>query len=230
LSRALRGADRAAIAHAQSRALELAIGLTLPATLGLLVLSEPIVRMLFEHGAFTATDTAATARALAWLSLGLPAHVLFKTLAPAFFARGNTTTPLVSVLKGIALATAAAFLFGHLFGTEGIAASITLGAWSSALSLLREGAARFGLSLDASARKRLPRIVLAALAMGALLWLATRSLPLAGLHGLVQAAALLVLIAAGIAAYGLILRLFGVIGWREAANAIKSGPPSSLRD
>ena len=130
------------------------------------VLSEPIVRMLFEHGAFTATDTAATARALAWLSLGLPAHVLFKSLAPAFFARENTITPLVSVLKGIALATAAAFLFGHLFGTEGIAASITLGAWSSALSLLREGAARFGFSLDAAARNRLPRIVLAALSMG----------------------------------------------------------------
>ena len=119
LSRAVHGEDREAIAHAESRAMELAAGLALPATLGLLVLSEPIVRMLFEHGAFTAADTAATARALAWLSLGLPAHVLFKSLAPAFFARENTTTPLVSVLKGILLATAAAFLFGHLFGAGG---------------------------------------------------------------------------------------------------------------
>ena len=88
-----------------------------------------------------------------WLSLGLPAHVLFKALAPAFFARENTTTPLVSVLKGIVLATAAAFLFGHLFGADGIAAAIALGAWSSALSLLREGATRFGFSLDAAARQ-----------------------------------------------------------------------------
>lgn len=230
LSRAVHGEDHDRVAHAESRAMELAAGLALPATLGLLVLSEPIVGMLFEHGAFTATDTAATARALAWLSLGLPAHVLFKSLAPTFFARENTTTPLVSVLKGIFLATASAFLFGHLFGTEGIAAAITLGAWSSALSLLREGATRFGFSLDAAARKRLPRIVLAALAMGALLWLATRSLPLADLHGLVQAASLLVLIATGIAAYGLILRLFGVIGWREAVNAVRSKPPGRLHD
>ena len=57
LSRAVRGEDRAAIAHAESRGLELAVGLALPATLGLMVLSEPIVRLLFEHGAFTADDT-----------------------------------------------------------------------------------------------------------------------------------------------------------------------------
>ena len=43
-----------AVAHAESRGLELAVGLALPATLGLIVLSEPIVRLLFEHGAFTA--------------------------------------------------------------------------------------------------------------------------------------------------------------------------------
>ena len=72
--------------------------------------------------------------------------------------------------------------------------------------------------------------LLAALAMGALLWLATRFMPLAGLHGLAQAAALLVLIAAGIAAYGLILQLFGVIGWREAVNAIRQNRPGGLRD
>jgi putative peptidoglycan lipid II flippase len=230
LSRALHSEDRAAIVQAESRGLELAVGLALPATLGLLVLSEPIVRMLFEHGAFTATDTAATARALVWLSLGLPAHVLFKAFAPAFFAHENTTTPLVAVLKGIVLATAAAFLFGHLFGPEGIAASIALGAWSSALSLLREGTTAFGFSLDAAARKRLPRIVTAALAMGGLLWLATRSLPIANLHGLAQAMALLALIAGGIALYGLILGLFGVTGWREAVNAIRSKQPRGLRD
>ena len=83
LSRALRAEDRAAVAHAESRGLELAVGLALPATLGLMVLSEPIVRLLFEHGAFTADDTKATARALMWLTLALPAHVLVKALSPA---------------------------------------------------------------------------------------------------------------------------------------------------
>ena len=95
MTRALRNGDSAAMAHAKSRGLELAVGLALPATLGLIVLSEPIVRLLFEHGAFTAADTKATARALMWLALGLPAHVLVKALSPAFFAREDTMTPLL---------------------------------------------------------------------------------------------------------------------------------------
>ena len=101
LTRALHGNDKGAIAHAESRALELAAGLALPAMLGLIVLSEPIVRLLFEHGAFTAADTASTAQALIWLALGLPAHVLVKTLSPAFFAREDTWTPLLATAEGI---------------------------------------------------------------------------------------------------------------------------------
>ena len=155
------------------------MGLALPATLGLIVLAEPIVRLLFEHGAFTADDTKATARALMWLTLALPAHVLVKALSPAFFAREDTMTPLVAALKGVVLAIAAAFLLSHWYGADGIAAAIALGAWSMAFSLIRRGAATFGFSIDAEARRRLPRIALAALAMGALLWLATRSLPAA---------------------------------------------------
>ena len=224
LTRAVRGGDRSAVAHAESRGLELAVGLALPATLGLMVLSEPIVRLLFEHGAFTSADTAATARALMWLTLALPAHVLVKALSPAFFAREDTVTPLLAVLKGVVLAIAAAFLLGHWFGADGIAAAIALGAWSIALSLIRRGAESFGFSIDAEAKRRLPRIVVAALAMGALLWCATRFLPAlaSGAHGLVQAVVLLIVISAGIATYAVFLQLFGVAGWRDAVNAVRA--------
>jgi putative peptidoglycan lipid II flippase len=63
--------------------------------------------------------------------------------------------------------------------------------------------------------------------MGAVLWLLTRSLPAlaSGAHGLVQAVLLLGVIAAGIAAYGLFLQLFGVTGWREAVNALRRTGP-----
>lgn len=223
LSRALRTDDRAAVAHAESRGLELAVGLALPATFGLIVLSEPIVRLLFEHGAFTADDAKATARALMWLALALPAHVLVKALSPAFFAREDTMTPLLAALKGIVLAMTAAFLLGRWYGADGIAAAIAFGAWSMAFSLLRRGAATFGFSIDTAAKRRLPRIALAALAMGALLWFFARSLPAlaSGAHGFVQAILLLAVIAAGIAIYGLLLKLFGVAGWRETVNAIR---------
>src|SRR6202047_1837594 len=63
VTRALRNNGQVAAAHAESRGLELAVGLALPAMLGLIVLSEPVVRILFEHGAFTANATLATERA-----------------------------------------------------------------------------------------------------------------------------------------------------------------------
>jgi putative peptidoglycan lipid II flippase len=231
LTRALRGGDKIAIAHAESRALELAVGLALPATLGLIALSQPIVRLLFEHGAFTTEDAAATARALVWLALGLPAQVLVKALSPAFFAREDTMTPLLATAKGFVVAIVSAVLLGHLFGATGIAAGIALGAWSNALGLIRQGGETLGFSIDVAARRRLPRIVTASLLMGAALWLTTmlEATATPSAHSLVQGGVLLVLIAGGMAIYGLLLRLFGVTGWREAVSAIRQTPSGDLR-
>jgi len=220
LTRTFGTGDRSAAAHAQSRALELATGLALPATLGLIALAEPIVRLLFEHGAFTASDTTSTAQALVWLALGLPAHVLIKALSPAFYARSDTTTPLVATAKGFVVAVVLAVLLNHFFGASGIATGIACGAWSSALSLIRRGAIEFGFSIDGAARRRLPRIVLASLAMGGLLWLTTGLAP-TGTHRLLALVVLGAQIAGGIAAYALALQLLGVASWREAVNAIK---------
>jgi putative peptidoglycan lipid II flippase len=232
LTRALRGDDRTAMLRVQSRGLELAAGLALPATLGLIVLSEPIVRMLFEHGAFAAADTVATTHALMLLALGLPAHVLVKALSPAFFARDDTWTPLVAALKGLAVAIVLAVVLGRLFGAGGIAISVALGAWSSAVGLIRRGAATFGFSVDAAARRRLPRIAMAALTMGGLLWLMATYLPApaAATHSIAQAVVLGLLIAGGMAIYGLLLALFGVIKWADAVSAVRQTTPPDLRD
>jgi putative peptidoglycan lipid II flippase len=229
LTRALRGGDPADVAHAESRGLELAVGLALPATLGLIVLSAPIVRLLFQHGAFTAADATATAQALMWLALGLPAQVLVKALSPAFFARDDTLTPLWATLWGVAVAIALALVLGRLFGPVGIAAGIACGAWSSALTLIRRGAASFGFSIDAAARRRLPRLAGAALGMGGLLWLVARWLPDASPHVVVQAAVLTALITGGIALYGLLLAWLGVFQWGDAVAALRRSTTSGLR-
>jgi putative peptidoglycan lipid II flippase len=231
LTRALRSDDRIAAAHAESRGLELATGLALPAMLGLIVLSEPVVRMLFEHGLFTAADTVGTAHALMLLALALPAHVLVKALSPAFFARDDTFTPLMATLGGFVVAIVSGVVLGRVYGAGGIATSIALGAWVCAFTLVRGIAAGFGFSIDDACRRRLPRIGGAALVMGGLLWAATRLVlaPNTDLHGLAQAAALLVLIAGGIAVYGLLLSLLGVTGWRAALDAIRPTPPDDLR-
>jgi putative peptidoglycan lipid II flippase len=233
LTQALRLADQETVVHAQSRGLELAVGLALPATFGLMALSVPIVRMLFEHGLFTAADTAGTAQALVWLAVGLPAHVLVKALSPAFFARDDTATPLLATLKGFAVAIVLAIALGQLSGAVGIAASIALGAWNNALTLIRRGAATFGFSIDAAARRRLPRIVAAALTMGGLLYLAAPFVLGPNNHasgGFARALVVLALISCGMAVYALLLALFGVIRWAEVVNAIRRTSHPGLRD
>ncbi len=76
LSHKLRSGDHAAVLASENRALEFALLLTLPAAIALFLAAEPIMRVLFERGAFTAVDTKATASMLAALALGLPAYVL----------------------------------------------------------------------------------------------------------------------------------------------------------
>ena len=230
MTQALNKGDRAAMVNAELRGIELAGALALPAAVGLIVLSEPIVRVLFEHGAFTAADTSATALALGCLGFGLPAYVLIKALSPAFFARGNTMTPLMATLKGVAVAMVLAFVFGRLFGVAGIAVAVALGAWSNAVSLVRSIAVTFGFSIDAEARRRLPRIGLAALVMGGVLWFAVRLLyPMSSVHGLLQAATLVVLIAAGVVIYGLLLLTFRVIDRNDIQAALMRSRSGDLR-
>jgi len=225
LARTLHTEDQDATAHAQSRGLELATGLALPATLGLMALSEPVVQLLFEHGAFSATDTQGTSQALVWLALGLPAHMLIKTLSPAFFARGDTGTPLWATVKGLVVTIVLALVLGRLFGVRGISAAIALGGWSGALALIRHGITSFGFSVDDAARRRLPRIMASALAMGGLLWLgAPFALVSADASAPVHLLLVAGLIAAGIVVYSLFLALLGVINWNEAISALrKSG-------
>jgi putative peptidoglycan lipid II flippase len=156
--------------------------------------------------------------------------VLVKALSPAFFARHDTATPLRATLIALGIALLAALALGPLFGASGIAAAIALAAWSNAALLIRGGATRFGFAIDPGARRRLALIAMAALGMGALLWLKTTFVwPLtADVHLLAQAAVLALLIAGGIVIYGGLLVLFGVLSPGDAIRAIRR--PRDLRD
>lgn len=68
--------------------------ISLPASLGLMLLSEPLVATIFQHGHFTAHDTRMTAMSVFGLSFGLPAFALIKIVLPAFYARQDTRTPV----------------------------------------------------------------------------------------------------------------------------------------
>lgn len=228
LTRGVRDGDDGVVAVAQSHALELAAGLALPSTLGLIVLSAPVVRLLFEHGAFTSADTAATAQSLVFLAFALPAHVLSKALSPAFFAREDTRTPLHASVVSLAVAIIAAFALDHLFGAGFVALGIALGAWSGALFLGRRAA--FGGLILPATRGRLLRIVAAAFAMAVPLWCAARLVAFdPPAQPLAQAAAVGLLIAGAVLVYLLLLALFGVTDWRAMVAVVRRGRPRDLR-
>ncbi len=70
--------------------------MTIPATAGLIFLSEPIIRLIFERGAFTSLDTIATAQALSLYAIGLFAYSANKILVPAFYALEDTRFPVIA--------------------------------------------------------------------------------------------------------------------------------------
>ena len=90
ISRQLSGGHEAAALETQNRGLELALLLTLPATMALVLCGEPIAAALFGYGKFDASDVHFTAQALAAFSVGLPSYVLVKVLTPGYYARHDT--------------------------------------------------------------------------------------------------------------------------------------------
>jgi putative peptidoglycan lipid II flippase len=69
--------------------------ITIPAALGLMILREPIIRVLFQHGEFVAESTRLTARALLYYAVGLPALASVKLVVPAFYSTRDTKTPVI---------------------------------------------------------------------------------------------------------------------------------------
>ncbi|MBN8482058.1 MAG: murein biosynthesis integral membrane protein MurJ [Xanthomonadales bacterium] len=109
LSRHHVDADPEGFSKALDWGLRTTLLIALPATIGLVLLAEPILATLFQRGRFGAHDVEMAAMSLAALSFGLPAFTLVKTLAPAFFSRQDTVTP---VRAGIAAMVASMLLNG----------------------------------------------------------------------------------------------------------------------
>jgi putative peptidoglycan lipid II flippase len=94
--------DRDAVSAHLREGLRLVLFLTVPATLGLLLLGEPIIRLLFERGRFTAFDTQATTAALHYFVVGLCAYAAVKVVAPAFYALDMARIPVLASISAVA--------------------------------------------------------------------------------------------------------------------------------
>lgn len=97
-----------------ARSLRLVFLLTIPSTIGLMVLAEPIVSLLYQHGKFNANDTAEAAGALRFYAVGLCAYAALKILVNAFYAIDKRRTPMLVSLAAIGLNA----LFGWFFTFE----------------------------------------------------------------------------------------------------------------
>lgn len=204
-----------AIVTAQNRALELALLLSLPACAALSVLARPIASVLFERGAFTASDAEGTAHVLLALSLGLPVATVAKVLSQTLFARGSLRETLMAALIGIAVTGVAALLLGAVFAMPGIALGISLGCLAHAAALVWS-LTRFGLwSPDSLFMGRLIRIGSATAIMTLGLLAAT---PLVREPGALSLAALCL---GGLALYGAAAWLTGAITRDDIALVTK---------
>lgn len=93
--------------------------LALPATLGLVLLRTPLIRLLYEGGSFTAKSTQMVAWALLWYALGLVGHSLLEVIVRAFYALHDTRTPVMVGILAMSLNVAFSFAFARLFSLWG---------------------------------------------------------------------------------------------------------------
>ncbi len=216
LSRRLRAGDETGGRDAFNRASEISLALTIPASVALMAIPLPLVSVLFERGAFTTDDTAATALAVAIYGLGLPAFVMQKTLQPLFFAREDTRRPFYYAVIAMLLNATLAIGLAPVIGFTAAAIGTSLTGWAMVLLLMR-GARTMGdaARFDARFKKRLGRIIVSALGMGAILLVASTTMtPFFGIPT-VRYLALLILILIGILSYFGIGHLIGAFKLSE---------------
>jgi len=153
-------------------ALSMLAFLTVPSTVGLMVLREPIVRLIYEHGKFDARGTEMAAAALGYYATGLVAYTAVKVLAPAFYALGSPLIPLLASATAVVTNLAINLTLHQAFGFRAVALGTALGSLANAFVLALGLHRRIGGVLEARLLWTVARTLLAALAMGAVAYAA----------------------------------------------------------
>jgi putative peptidoglycan lipid II flippase len=210
ISRQLGAGENAAAMETQNRGMELALLLTLPATVALVLCGEPIAAALFGYGKFTPLDTHYTAQALAAFSIGLPSYILIKVLTPGYYARQDTKTPVryatISMVVNLVLNLALIVPLEHMGPPLATAIASTVNVALLYRTLVQRGQ----FVADARLKRRALRLTLAALLMGAVMWFA-QGLFMPYVHGTwtVRILVLTALVTSGMVVYGLATLLLG---------------------
>ena len=155
-------------------ALRIVSFITIPAAVGLVILREPIVQVLFQHGLFVAESTRLTARALLYYSMGLPAFAAVKLIVPAFYSTQDTRTPVrvagITLLANVVLNVIFLFYFFAKFKNGGPALASALAGYINVGILFVIFRLRFGRLGTREILMSLGKIAISAAVMGAVCW------------------------------------------------------------
>ena len=225
LSRQIKQSDPSAAAHSQNRAVEFTLLLTLPAACALAVLAGPIITVLFERGHFGTEQTIATAAALAIYALGLPAYVLVKALAPGFFARGDTATPVKITMLALVVNLVFNLILMGPFLHVGIAMATVISSWLNAGTMAVVLWRRGHFTVDARLRARLPRTLLACGGMTAALYVAVDlgGTLIAGGGEVDRALALAGMVVVGLGVFAVLAQVTGAARLGDLKSMLKRG-------
>jgi putative peptidoglycan lipid II flippase len=174
ITRALRGGDETAAKRSLSQGLELSLFLCLPATVALLVIPREIMYAIFEGGKFEGKAAIEAGWILAAFATGTPAYILAKVLQPGYFAREDTKTPMLFTIISAVTNMILVYPFFLWLGPVGCAAATSIAGWVNVILLWTglRGSGFMGLSPGFTGR--VLRLFLAAVVMGASVWLLAR--------------------------------------------------------
>jgi putative peptidoglycan lipid II flippase len=171
MSRRITAGDEEGAKHAQNRAVEFALVLSVPCLVAFVMVPDLIMRGLFSRGAFTAADAHAAGTTLAAYAIGLLPFVLTRSASTTFLARGDTATPVKALFAGVTINVALKVLLMGPYAQTGLAFATSVGAWIN-LGLLFWFAARQNLVvIDKRLRQTCIKIVVAAVLLAIALWL-----------------------------------------------------------
>ena len=159
-------------------ALRIAITITIPAMVGLIILAKPVLASLIQYREFTSTDTYMASLSLTTYALGLPAFILIKILAPGFYARQDTRTPVkigvIAMLCNIVLNLVFVWIWLHwqLTGAHAaLALATSISAYINAALLFRTLRQASAITVLSGGLKLSLQVLFATLIMAAGLWL-----------------------------------------------------------
>jgi putative peptidoglycan lipid II flippase len=235
MARRVTAGDEAGARHAQNRAIELTLLLSIPCMVAFLLVPDLIMRALFGRGAFTAADAHNAGLTLMAYAAGLLPFVLMRSATVTFLSRGDTMTPVKALFVAVAVNVALKILLMDRYAQVGLAFATSVGAWLNLALLVWFAARRDLLTVDRGLRLAAGKLALAGCALAVALYAAER--PVARLFAdwtvLRDVMTLLVLGIIGVVIYGgVVAATFGP-QWLKSLRARRPRgptPPPPLDD